>query len=285
MDIVNKDQLEERFDAILQAIQILSPVKSATINHMDNSERLARNYIINKIIDKLDKEKKEIIQIQSNKKKQLADEIIMKLDEFISSLSNTKEMKSYIGYVILEDYLGKMDSSMKKELETGSPSLDNKDNGHVQPEETLDEDNLEEINPLSDLEDDLNESGTGPDIVERGEETTDELMFDCNAQIREEMFSGDEEEISAILNRFYTFLLNKRHSSAKKIKDNLNEIFQFYNLDIKEFFSNVATKGELFDAYEKFRKYTAINFLAPHRKEEMLDAFKLYINYLLEIDT
>ena len=44
-----KDQLEERFEAILSAIQILSPVKSATINHADNSERLARNYIINKI--------------------------------------------------------------------------------------------------------------------------------------------------------------------------------------------------------------------------------------------
>ena len=100
-----KDQLEERFEAILSAIQILSPVKNATINHADNSERLARNYIINKILEKLDKEKREIIQIQSNKKKQLADEIIMKLDEFIMSLSNTKEMKSYIGHVILEGWI------------------------------------------------------------------------------------------------------------------------------------------------------------------------------------
>ena len=274
-----KDQLEERFEAILSAIQILSPVKSATINHADNSERLARNYIINKILEKLDKEKREIIQIQSNKKKQLADEIIMKLDEFIMSLSNTKEMKSYIGHVILEDYLGKMDLSMEK----GSPSLDNIDNGHVQPEESIDEDKLKENNPLSDLEDDSVENVIDLDSEERDEETIEEFKFDCDTPIREIIYSDDEEETSRILDCFYIFLLNKRHSSAKEIKEKLIEIFQFYNLDIKEFFSNVETKGELFDAYKKFRDYTAINFLPKYHREEMLDAFKCYINYLLAI--
>ena len=283
MDIVNKDQLEDRFDAILSAIQILSPVKNATINNMGNSERLARNYIINKILDKLDKEKKEIIQIQTNKKKQLADEIITKLDEFILSLSNTKEMRSYIGHVILEDYLGKMDLSMGKELETGSPSLDNNDNNNAQPEEVIDEDDVVTNNPLSDLEDDLDEIATDTDSEKRDEETIDELKFDRNAKIREIIHSDNEHEISTNLNRFYTFLLNKKCSSAEDIKNNLMEIFQFYDLDIKESFSNVVTKGELFDAYEIFKKYTAINFLPAQHKEKMLDAFNSYINYLLEI--
>ena len=284
MDIVNKDQLEERFDAILQAIQILSPIKNTTINPMDNSERLARKYIINKIIDRLDKEKKEIIQIQSNKKKQLADEIITKLDEYIMSLSNTKEMKSYIGHVILEDYLGKISLSIGKELETKSPFIDNNENSNVQPEDVIDEDNVIAKDTLSDLEDDLVESVIDSDSEKRDEETIDEFKFDCNARIRGKIYSDDEEEISAILVSFYTFLLNKRHPGAEVIKENLIEIFQFYNLDIKESFSNIATKGELFDAYENFRRYTAINFLSAQHKEEMLNAFKCYIYYLLELD-
>lgn len=283
MDYVRKDLLEERFEAVLSAIQILSPIKN-TINPMNNSERLARNYIINKIIDKLDKEKKEIIQIQSNKKKQLADEVITKLDEFILSICNTKEMKSYIGHVILEDYLGKMNFAIEKELETEPPTFDEKDNEHVQPEETTDEDNLEEKNPLSDLEDDLVENVIDLNNEKRNEETIDELIFDRNAQIRGIIYSDNEDEIYSNLNSFYTFLLNKKCSNAEDIKNNLKEIFQFYNLDIKESFSNVTTKGELFNAYETFKQYTAINFLPAHHKEEMLNAFKLYINYLLEID-
>ena len=136
------------------------------------------------------------------------------------------------------------------------------------------EEQEENTSVQNDTEDDSNDNNNSDGNVEKEEDdkmpqepTTDIPEFDSNA-------SYNEEGTNILLAKIEAYSNNS----------SIVEIFQYYFLDIQESFFHVKTKGELFEAYQHFKEYTAINFISKTHKEELMEAFRCYIYYLLEIN-
>ena len=137
-------------------------------------------------------------------------------------------------------------------------------------EEKKPEENISVQNDTEDDSDDDYNDGTvekEEDNKKPQEPSTDIPEFDRKA-------SYNEDGTNILLAKL------EAYSNNSSIK----EIFQYYFLDIQESFSHVRTKGELFEAYQHFKEYTAINFISKTQKEKLMEAFRCYIYDLLGIN-
>lgn len=288
---MNKEQLDVRLDALLSAIQILSFVKEMKPSNMDHTERLALDFIKKSILPRMEKEKMKIIHAQTQIRVRLADDINLNLDQFIKTQGNTKELKSYICYLILNDYLRRKDNKVTIEDEGIK-------NEPVTKQDDFEDDSIEEMETVTDGDNINEESSSLPDKDDDMGKKSDDEQNNLGPEISEliiidgpiddnspEVYSDDKNITTEVLKRFYNYLLNSPiNSDAEKFYEFIKEIYQYYYLDIKESFSNVKTKGELLDAYEHFNNYSAINYLTTRHKSELKEAFKLFFFYLLKID-
>ena len=300
---INIIELDERLEAILSAIQILSSSREMKKTHTNRVEQLALDYITNRILTKLDKDKMDVINIQKQMMYNLADDINNNLDEYIESLGSTKELKSYIGYFILNEYLTK---NVEVEVKEESVSIQDNPNDEVDAKEELEDKQIkdseaksgEETVDVIEIDNDMEDEDIDNNIDEE-EECDLELSTPSSKKTKTDLlisdgplddnfsnaYSDDINVVTEFLKSFFTYLINSPISSeAETVYDYIKEIYQYYYLDIKESFSDVKTRRELLEAYEHFNNYSAINFLTNRHKKELKKAFRLFIFYLLKVN-
>ena len=257
---MNKELLDARLDAVLSAIQILSSVKEMKQSSTDHTEQLALDYIIKKILPRLENEKMDIIHAQAKIKVRLADDVIKNLDEIIQLEGNTKELKSYIGYLIINDFL----SRKVEEEKTDDVEKTNNDVVNDIKKTDIEECDTNKLSSIS----------VFPELV-----IIDGPLDDHFSDI----YSNDINVISDVMMRFKTYLYSSISSEAETVISSMKEIYLYYYLDIKESFSNAKTNREFLEAYKNFNNYTNINFLSNPQKTKLMRAFKLFVFFILKV--
>ena len=141
----------------------------------------------------------------------------------------------------------------------------------------------------TETDDDSDENDDGNIEMEKHDKRSREPVTEIPVFINDEpprakVFSDNEDDLSTSLLQFYNYLKNSELTKVDNVDFAIKEVFKYYYLDIKECFSHIRTKGELFEAYQHFKDYSAINFISKRHREDLMEAFRYYIYYLLEVN-